>query len=296
MLIPTLVITTKNRKDDLRKALQSALNQTAALEIIVIDDGSTDGTTDLIRAEFPAARLVINKVSTGYIAARNFGARLATGDVIFSIDDDACFSTPYVVEQTLLQFNEPEIGAVAIPFVNVNQDDKVYQQSPDAIQTYICARYIGTAHAVRRTLFLSLGGYREALIHQGEESDFCIRMLNKGYFVRLGTSDVIHHYESPKRDLSRMHLYGKRNIILFAWCNAPLIVLPLHILAATINGILYGYKKGHLLLALKGIASAYAVMLRGKIDRTPVRLKAYSLFRYMSNRSLLSDQLRKYRL
>ena len=53
----SIVITTKNRKESLRRAIASAVMQTIPVEIIVIDDGSTDGTSEMVTSEFPQVRL-----------------------------------------------------------------------------------------------------------------------------------------------------------------------------------------------------------------------------------------------
>ena len=60
-------------------------------------------------------------------------------------------------------------------------------------------------------------------MHQGEESDLCIRMLAAGYVVRLGSSDPIHHFESPKRSFSRMDHFGsaKRRTVCLAERAVP---------------------------------------------------------------------------
>src|SRR5258705_639728 len=112
----TVLICTKNRKEDLRTGIASAISQTVKPEVLVLDDGSTDGTPDLIRSEFPQVNLHRFEESQGYILRRNQGTALASGSIVFSIDDDAIFSSPHVVEQTLADFEHPRIGAVAIPF------------------------------------------------------------------------------------------------------------------------------------------------------------------------------------
>ena len=140
------------------------------------------------------------ETSQGYILRRNQAAELASAPILISIDDDAAFSTPHTVEQTLADFDHPRIGAVAIPFINVNQDKTIRQAAPGTTGTHLAAAYIGTAHALRRDLFLRLGGYRGCMVHQGEEIDYCIRMLDAGSVVRLGRADPIHHFESPRRD------------------------------------------------------------------------------------------------
>src|SRR5581483_7389816 len=102
-LTATVVISTKNRLEDLRRALRSCLSQSAGPAILVIDDGSSDGTSEAVRQEFPSVRLVREEVSKGYIVERNRGAALATTDVIVSIDDDAEFVSPNTVAQALAE-------------------------------------------------------------------------------------------------------------------------------------------------------------------------------------------------
>jgi glycosyltransferase involved in cell wall biosynthesis len=254
------------------------------VEVLVIDDGSTDGTPDLIRTEFAGVRFHRVEESEGYIVQRNRGARMASSPVIFSIDDDATFSTPQTVEQTLREFNDPRVGAVAIPFINVRQDDVVRQRAPDDGKGWVTNSYVGTAHAVRRDVFLKLGGYREHLLHQGEESDFCIRLLAAGYVVTLGRADPIHHFESPRRDFRRMDHYGRRNDVLVAWHNVPMPALVPHLLATTVNGVSFGLRCGRVGRMVGGLASGYAGAIRSARERRPVSSKVYRLARELKKR------------
>ena len=128
--LATVVITTKNRRDELSHAVRSALSQSILAEVLVIDDGSSDGTAEMVRAEFPLVRLERSESSLGLITQRNRAARLATGEVLFSIDDDAVFASPHTVEQTLREFEHPRVGAVAIPYVEPRKSTIVYQKAP----------------------------------------------------------------------------------------------------------------------------------------------------------------------
>lgn len=290
MFVASVIITTKNRKDDLRQALRSAIQQTAEPEVLVIDDGSTDGTADMVRSEFPEVRLYCSDTSCGYIVQRNRGAQLATGDFVFSIDDDAIFSKPTIVEETLAEFDNPRIGAVAIPFIDVNKDGVVKQKAPNNDKTFLTDCYIGTAHALRRDVFLRLGGYREIFVHQGEEGDYCIRMLNAGYVVRLGNTSPIHHFESPKRDTRRMDLYGRRNDVLFAWMNVPLTKFPLHLLATTVNGLRFGWQVKRPLRMAHGLLLGYIECLSQINKRQPVSTDVYCLSRALRRTKSLTLQ------
>lgn len=275
--VVTVLITTRNRKDELRRALKSAVGQTATAEVLVLDDGSTDGTAGMVRAEFPGVKLYRFEESKGLIVRRNEGARLAAGDIIFSIDDDAEFSTPHIVEQTLKEFDHPRVGAVAIPFIEPNKANQLLQRAPSADKIWATDSYIGTAHALRRDLFLKLDGYREHLVHQGEEGDYCIRMLDAGYFVRLGNADPIRHFESPKRDLQRMDFYGCRNSILFAWQNVPASRLPLHLAVTTFNCLRWTFAPGRFWTRVGGLATAFGNFARAK--RSPVKMQTYYQWR-----------------
>jgi len=282
----TVVITTKNRKDELRTAIQSALIQTARPEVLVIDDGSSDGTSDMVRAEFPTVTLHRSEQSAGLIAQRNRGAECAKGDILFSIDDDAAFSSPHVVEQTLTEFSHPRIGAIAMPFIDVNKDNVLQQRAPDDAAIHVTAAYVGTAHALRRDLFLKLGGYRSHLVHQGEEGDFTIRLLAAGYVVALGRADPIHHFESPKRSSRRMAVHGRRNDILFGWHNVPLVDLPLRWIRATAGGIRHGVTKGQFIWSIEGLACGYGATVKYFGERAPVSRDTYRLYRRLAGKSL----------
>ena len=283
-LKPTVVITTRNRRDELRRALQSVMMQTAPMDVIVIDDASTDGTAEMVRAEFPAARVERSETSRGLIVQRNRGAQFATGDVIFSLDDDAAYSTPQIVTQTLADFSDSRIGAVAMPFANVNKDNVEKQRAPDRAGVWITDRFIGTAHAVRREVFLQAGGYRGFLVHQGEEGDFCLRILALGRVVRLGTSDPIHHFESPKRDFSRMDYYGRRNDILFAWCNVPMPWLLPHLVATVFNGLFSARRERRYKHMLRGMMDGLRDCVALRKDRAPVASRIYWLSRRLKSR------------
>jgi glycosyltransferase involved in cell wall biosynthesis len=287
----TVAITTRNRKDCLRTALQSAMAQTVQPEVLVIDDASTDGTAEMVRAEFPSVRLDQAPTALGYIVQRNRAARLASGEIIFSIDDDAAFSTPHVIEQTVAEFDHDRVGAVAMPFINVNQENQLLQRSYGDHGIFVTNSYIGTAHALRRDLFIKLGGYREYLFHQGEEQDYCVRMLQAGYVVRLGRADPIHHFESPRRDFRRMDLYGQRNLVLYVWYNVPWPEFPVNLMATSFLGLSLGVRVRRPWRAVRGQAMGYAAIIKQWRQRQPVSRQVYRLNRSIKRKPQPLEQI-----
>lgn len=275
----TVVIVTKNRLPELRAAVRSALAQSAAPEVLVVDDGSSDGTAEMIRRECAGVRLFSHASSRGYITRRNEAAAAAHGDVIVSIDDDAEFTSTMTIEQTLREFDHPRVAAVAIPYTEPSRGSHVWQRAPDNGGRCVTDTFIGTAHALRRGVFLALGGYREQLIHQGEERDFCIRLLNAGYVVRLGSADPICHYASPKRDWSRLDYYGRRNDLLFAWHHVPMPYLPVHMAGTLMNAARSAWRAGRLSHMAAGSLAGLTDVLTHPRDRHPVPPAVYRLHR-----------------
>lgn len=277
----TLVITTKNRREELRRALASALDQTADIEVLVIDDGSTDGTSEMIAREFPAVRLERSEISLGLIAQRNRGAQLARAPIVISMDDDAAFVSRRTVEQTLDDFDHPRIGAVAIPFIDVRDSTErgttVRQVAPEPGGRYVVSSYIGTAHAVRRDLFLALSGYRTMLGQMCEEPDYCLRLLDAGYVTRLGRADSIRHLESAQRNVPRIVTLGRRNDILHGWHNVPMPYLVVRLGKVTLHSLLFALRWRQWRAVLRGLALGYREGLRTLRQRRPVSRSTYRL-------------------
>jgi glycosyltransferase involved in cell wall biosynthesis len=263
----------------LRAALQSACAQSVPLEIIVMDDASDDGTAEMVRAEFPQAILITQNHRTGYIVLRNRGARRATAPIVFSMDDDAIFTTSRVVEQVLREFAHPRVGAVAIPYADIRIAPTTFQRAPDARGIHVTDMFIGTAHAVRRDLFFAAGGYRELLIHQGEEMDLCARFLQRGYVVRLGTSDPVHHFVSPKRDMRRLHYFGTRNSVVFACMLVPLRNLPVHLAGVIVNNVRHAMRVRALGIKLRALFAGFFVGARAWRQRAAVSPATYRQLR-----------------
>src|SRR5262249_44576812 len=82
------------------RAIQSVLNQTfSPEEILVIDDGSTDGTPDFVAEIFPSVTLVRYETNRGAAAARNTGLTMASGDFIAFLDSDDFWMPTYLEKQ-----------------------------------------------------------------------------------------------------------------------------------------------------------------------------------------------------
>lgn len=117
MPVVSIIVPTHNRSDLLRSAVQSILDQTfGALEIVVVDDASTDNTQDVLRqlqaVHGQKIRAVRNDVNLGPSDSRNRGIALAQGELIGFLDDDDLYD-PRKIEKQVAIFNRcPDVDVV----------------------------------------------------------------------------------------------------------------------------------------------------------------------------------------
>ncbi|MDZ4851332.1 MAG: glycosyltransferase [Pirellulaceae bacterium] len=290
--IASVIITTRNRSDMLRKAVQSAVMQEGSVEVLVVDDASTDDTCEMLRQEFPTVRLEARKEQQGYIVQRNLAVKLARGPIVITIDDDAVFSSPNVVQQSVDYFENPRVGALAMAFANIFDDRRHVWFDPPAVPS-ATATFIGTASAVRRELFLSLGGYREYYHHWGEEMDYCLRLLNAGYFVQFAPTDLIHHFPGHSKRNFAINTLIHRNRMLAVWFNAPAILLLPMVVYSIAKSSYEGIRGRCLGTSGKGLLLAFKNLANTRKLRLPVSLKAFRIYSKLTRKMIpLTDMER----
>lgn len=138
----SVVTPTYNRAYCLTRAIDSALSQThKALEVIVVDDGSTDGTEELVRSRYGAeSRLrYLRQANSGVTVARNRALEVARGDYIAFLDSDDVWK-PWKVEMQLACLrSHPAVGMIWSDMEAVGPDG-----------TVVAARYLRTMYSAYR--------------------------------------------------------------------------------------------------------------------------------------------------
>lgn len=275
----SFVIPTRGRVQLVVDLVRTIERQTAPAEVLIMDDGGSAELAGMLRRDFPAVQYHSVGTGRGPGFQRNRGIELATADTVFAIDDDTVLPSASTVQQTIDEFSDPRIAAVAIPYANVRIETRVRHRAPDTASVWVIHAFTGASHAIRRAAFLEAGGYREHFFYMGEEGDLCLRLLNRGYVVRVGAADPIHHLESAVRNSALADFCGRRNDVAFAWHNVPSSRLPLHMLGTTINGLVSSVQAPNTISALRGMASGYAEIVRGHLRREPVTAEVYRLQR-----------------
>ena len=243
----SILIHNLDRASVLEPCLQSLLRQThRPLEVIILDAGSTDGSGRIIAdaAERMSAAgidvVVRDCPRLGVASSRNFAARLATGELLCAIDNDATFADADCVAHTVARFQSNlRLGLVSFRVLKANTAEidrsawvfrRPYAEWFDrAFSTFTFA---GTGFCVRARAYWQVGGFWDHLQYSREEEDLGMGLIDHGWELAYSPDTTIRHYsDSRGRSTVADRRYVElRNGILVLWRRLP---LPLSLLAIT---------------------------------------------------------------
>jgi glycogen(starch) synthase len=213
----TIVINTYNRCQSLALTLQSLeWLDYDNFEVVVVNGPSTDGT-DALLAGMPDRVKVARCENRNLSESRNIGIRMASGDIVAFIDDDA-YPDPAWLNDLVSVFAWDEVAAVGGPvFAHTGYDLQVwysradrlgrfwtdFESSPNPSQllafpgsqqfTYT----IGTNSLFRRDRLVELGGFDEEFAYYLDETDLCCRFVDAGYVVAAQERGFVYHKFLP---------------------------------------------------------------------------------------------------
>lgn len=156
----SIIIPSYNQEDYLEESIESALKQTVPCEIVVIDDGSTDGSLVLAKdyAKHAGIKLV-SQVNKGLASARNTGIMNATGDYILPLDADDILK-PNCVERILEieAKTHSDVIAVSIQCFGVGDTPVIVMENPK-LEDFKHGNRLAYCAAIKRSVLLECGGY-----------------------------------------------------------------------------------------------------------------------------------------
>lgn len=199
-------------------------------EIIVVDNHSEDGLKQRISARQAAIKLIELPANNGACAARNAGARAASGDIVVILDDDAGFLSPLELSKLVRTFDRrPDVGVVAFQVCDPNTGELCLRDWchprywKDFAQTEFETDHFGEgASAFRREVFEKTGGYYEKLFYGAEGLDMELRVMDHGFKI-LYTPEVRvwHKVSKESRSNDRQYYYFTRNFVWMAYKDYP---------------------------------------------------------------------------
>lgn len=243
----TVAIPNWNGERFLRPCLDSLAAQTyGQVDVVVVDNGSRDGSLDLLTREYPAVRVVEWPENRGVAAAFNEGVRQCRGELLALLNNDMELHPGWLAAICGALDTDATAGAAAskILFIDrhtINSAGDYYGR--DGIPgnrgvhqrdtgQYDVADYVfgasGGAAVYRRHLFDQLGLFDEHLVSYCEDVDWSFRMQLAGYRCRYAPSAVAYHWGSATGGGELASYFCGRNFILVACKNLPAKVLRRH--------------------------------------------------------------------
>ncbi len=220
----SLVISVWNRKDDLRENLAAIRAQTTAPDqVVVVDNDSSDGTPEMVIAEFPEVQLIRMPHSAyGACETFNIGFASAWGEFVGILDDDVVLP-PDFVERMLAKFaEEPESTAILSPKVVEPEMPDWYRDSPAVNTERYASTFRGCGSMARGDAIRKAGYYDARFFIFGNERDLTTRLLNLGCRVKMVPSiEVFHKAPFGMRHGKRSLYYHVRNFWLYAFKFLP---------------------------------------------------------------------------
>jgi glycosyltransferase involved in cell wall biosynthesis len=214
----SVIIPTYNRAKYIAETIESVLAQTYPnIEVIVIDDGSTDNTREVIVKYAPAVQYMWQE-NAERGASRNQGLRLATGEFIAFLDSDDLWLSGKLERDVEFLLANPDVGLVYTDIIQIdaNGNDKGLRKlggcSGNVTQKLLRSNFVFMAgHLARTSLIREIGGFREERELSGSEDwEMWVRLSTITQFAYLpdATGKTRTHEEntmsSPHRMLESM--------------------------------------------------------------------------------------------
>ena len=213
-----------NRWDDVNISLSKiAAIDYSHVETIVVDNGSTDGSQENIKSEFPWVKLIEAGANLG-IEAYNLGFEAAEGEFILIIDDDSYPAKESIDRMVQKFFENPKLGVCAFDVRNADDYDQVTTTSNSAStsQSSYSTGFNGAGAGVRKEVFKKAGFYPGEFFLYMNEADCSLRIRDLGYEIRFFPDLIAYHKMAAKNRKSwRAPFYYTRNSFWLIWKNYP---------------------------------------------------------------------------
>lgn len=245
-----VVILNWNGISFLKQFLPALIRHSAAeAEIIIADNGSTDGSNDFLRENFPQVRIVCNRDNGGFARGYNDALKHITADYYVLLNSDIEVTENWIKPVIDLMQQHPEVAACQPKILSYSQKEcfeyagaaggfidklgypfcrgRIFQTLEEDLGQYDDACEVfwatGACMFVRADLFHQLGGFDEDFFAHMEEIDFCWRLKNEGYRVMYCPGSKVYHVGGgtlPKASWKKTYLNFRNNFFLL-YKNLP---------------------------------------------------------------------------
>jgi len=212
----SVIVLSLNGADVIRECLDTLLvNDYPNFEVLVVNNGSTDATPEIVSSEYPRVRLINLPQNRGYAGGMNEGLKASRGEILVPLNDDT-INTPNLVREIVRpMLEDPQVGIVGCKILY--PDRKTIQHAGGIILPNGLTRHFGyeeedrgqydeprevdyvtgCAIAIRRKIFQQLGLYDDRYFPTYyEEVEYAVRVKKAGYKIVYNPKAFLYHLES----------------------------------------------------------------------------------------------------
>src|SRR5918995_2802917 len=220
----TVVVVSRDRRAELARSLPRH-----EASVILVDNGSTDGTVASVRETHPHVMVVALPVNRG-APARNIGVRLAESPYVAFADDDSWWEAGSLARAVEVLDAHPRAAVVAARVLvgTAQVDDPICAAMAAAplgraadLPGPSVLGFLACGAVVRRSAFLEVGGFDDVVFFGGEEERVALDLASAGWGLAYVPELVVHHHPSASRDSRGRALLDERNRLLVTVMRRP---------------------------------------------------------------------------
>jgi GT2 family glycosyltransferase len=267
----TVLIATKDRVNEIERAIESTLNQSIKANIVILDDASRVNIKNKLKSKFDGKPIkwIRSEYPSGVAGARNKLVKSSSGSLMVFLDDDAYFTQEDSLEKILNKFSSSkEIAGMAFKII-LKEENEGLQIPFSRLTRYLnkniyniesdVSYFIGAGHVLLRETFEKIGGYDTELFYGLEELDISSEIIKEEkkivYFPQI---QIIHEPKKSvvdkKYKLKDESYFSIRNRIWVSYKHLPIPYLIVHM---TVWGLFYLIKSLFKFQLLKFLISSF---------------------------------------
>lgn len=194
--------------------LHHLLSQRSDIEVIAVDNGSIDGTSEFLQTQTHWIKVICLPNNLG-IEGYNAGFKLAQGEYLLVLDDDSHPFDHLTLDRLITHLaTQPQVGVVACRIETPQGQAVMTWHLPPIDRAGNSMAFVGCGFAIRRTLLMEIGGYPAEFFLYQNEIEVAIQVLRRRYTIYYDPACRVVHRQSP---LGRSHwrqvYYPTRNTI-----------------------------------------------------------------------------------
>ena len=221
----SIVVVTYNRMEDTRRVM-ARLRKHAdpRVEVIVIDNASTDGCAEMIEKEFPDMKLVRCKKNYG-IPSYNRGFDVARGEIIVVINNDSYPAADTIGRIIDFFGKNKNVGILQGRIMNIISRDLFYPPRQELRTRKLLCDFVVAGAAIRKEVLSTVGHFPASTFLFGAEHDLCLRALSAGYEIEYCDDILFYHLHRPEYmpSLFNPFFYHVRSYYWIIWRRYPFL-------------------------------------------------------------------------